>query len=46
MVRQGKGGKGADREKLEAQFEILFIVGFEGSGPGLEFGFERHLGRG
>lgn len=41
-----RGNKGADREMLEALIEILFVVGFEGRGPGLKFGFERHLGIG
>jgi len=46
-MRHGRGAdKGADREKLEALIEILCVVGFEGSGPGLKFGFERHLGIG
>lgn len=39
-----RGSKGADREQFEAQIEILLVVGFEGSSPGLKFGFERHLG--
>jgi hypothetical protein len=44
--RRERVDKGADREKLEALIEILFVVGFEGGGPGFKFGFERHLGRG
>ena len=41
-VGEDLGGVSDLGKELQALFKVLCVVGLEGSGPGFEFGLERH----